>query len=551
MKPETQEVPVSEDVVSIYERLKSRRQEYLDRARANALVTIPHLMVPEGHTEGSKLHTPLQSIGSQAVNTLTAKLLMTLLPANAPMFRFSLSDAVVEDLANDKTARAKVDEKLNEIERSAMDEIEGLGIRAAVNEGLRQLIVCGNVLLYLPAKGGLKIYKLDRYVVQRDFSGNVLRIIIKETVSTETLPTDVQELIQAKVELPSDHQEQEASKKEVDIYTVFERKDGMVHTYQWVRGIKLPGSMGRWPIDKSPVMALRWNSVPGEDYGRGHVDEYIGDLEGVENMSRNIREGIAAMTKINPMVNPTGLTRAKDVAEAENLEVLAGRADDVTMLQMEKHADLKFAADFLGTITERLQVAFMMNRSAQRQAERVTAEEIRSVISDIDDTLGGVYSLLAVELQKPLALRILHRMERDKKIPKISALKGADGKTLATPKVVTGIEALGRGQDYNKYRTFMTEIVAPMKEAALAELNIPDLLKRAATALSIDADGLLKSEEDKQRLMGEMQGAQQQQMMTQMMQDVVKGSTPHVAKVAAEGIGQQVMNGEADVPSDL
>jgi len=538
-------LPGTEDVTSTYERLSVERQEVLDRARDNALYTIPALVPPEGHSPGQRLYIPYQSIGSFGVNSLTAKLVSTLLPANNPVFRFSVSDEVVEELTSDPKQRSGVDKKLNEIERSVMDEIERLSIRASLTEGIKQLLVAGNVLLYLPKTGGLKMFRLDRYVVQRDFEGNILRVIIKETVAREALPIDVQEILTARDSLPSDTpstpDSDETDTREVDVYTVFNRKGDRIHTFQWIKGFKLPRSMGEWPLDKSPIMALRLNYLHDEDYGRAYIDEYIGDLTAVEKMSQNIREGVAAMTKINPMVNPTGLTRSEDVAKAENLEIIAGRKEDVTMLQFEKQADLKFAGEFLNTIISRLQTAFLMNKSAQRDAERVTAEEFRSVIKDIDDTLGGIYTLLANDLQTPLVKRILYRMEKQKRIPRISALKGADGKPVAEPTVITGIEALGRGHDYNKYRTFMQEIILPIKEVATAEINIPDFIKRAAISLSIDTDGLLKTEEDKAADKQKLIAEQQQNSQLQMMQDVVKGAVPAVAKAGADGIAQQLV----------
>ena len=529
-----------EDIASIYSRLETERQFALDRARENSLFTIPALMPPEGHAPNQRLYIPYQSIGSHGVNTVTAKLVQTLLPANNPVFRFSISDAEIEALAQDKNERAGVDKKLNEIERTAMDEIEGLGIRAALTEAVKQLVVCGNVLLYLPSKGNLKVFRLDRYVVQRDFEGNVLRVIIKETIAKEVLPQDIRDVIEMREGLPSEDSEQSTEKNEIDVYTVFSRKGSMMTTYQWVKGIQLPRSQGQWPLEKSPIMPLRWNYLHDEDYGRAYLDEYIGDLTAVENMSKNIREGIAAMTKINPMVDPTGLTRAKDVAEADNLEIISGREGDVTMLQMHKQQDLKFAGDYIETIIQRLQIAFMMNRSAQRQAERVTAEEFRSVVKDIDDTLGGVYSLLANELQKPLVAIVLHRMEKQKKIPRISSLKDAEGKPVATPKIVTGIEALGRGHDYNKYRTFMNEIVLPIKEQAAEEINLPDFIKRAAISLSIDTDGLIKSEDEKAQAAAAKKAEMQEAAQAQMLQDAVKGAAPQLAKVGAEGVAQQL-----------
>ncbi|MER8640995.1 portal protein [Mesorhizobium sp. M1252] len=537
--PTNNGVVADEDsIASMYSRLESERQNFLDRARENAKLTIPSLMPPEGYAPGQRLSTPFQSIGSHGVNTLTAKLVMTILPANSPMFRVSVTDQVVEELSASTMLRSGVEKKLNEIERSVMDEIEGLGIRAALVEAIKQLIVAGNVLLYLPPKGNLRVYKLDRYVVQRDYEGNVLRVIIKETVAKEVLPEDVRALVFK----PSDNLPSDAAKveeKEVDIYTVFERDGERMHTFQTIKGVKLPKSRGSWKADKTPIMPLRWSYLHDEPYGRAYIDEYIGDLTGVESLSRSIREGAAAAAKMNPMVNPVGLTRAQDIANAENLEVISGRADDVSMLQFDKQADFQVAQTVLQDLISRLTHAFMMNSSVQRQAERVTAEEIRAMVSDIDTVLGGVYSLLAQELQLPLVIRIMDRMVREKKIPNLETIKGADGKPVAKPKIVTGIEALGRGQDFNKYMTAMTQIIVPLKNELGPEMNLRDFAERAFVSLSIDIDGLFKTPEQKAQQAQQMQGAQQGQMAQQMMVDAVKGATPHLAKAAVEGIANQ------------
>lgn len=523
-----------EDIASLYSRLESDRQNFLDRARENAKLTIPSLMPPEGYAPGQRLTTPFQSIGSHGVNTLTSKLVMTILPANSPMFRVSVTDQVVEELSASTTMRSGVEKKLNEIERSVMDEIEGLGIRAALVEAIKHLIVCGNVLLYLPPKGNLRVFRLDRYVVQRDYEGNILRVIIKETIAKEVLPEDVKALLKPVEDLPSDQQKVE--EKDVDLYTVFYRDGDRIRTYQTVKGIKLKKSIGSWRADRSPIMPLRWSYLHDEDYGRAYVDEYIGDLTGVESLSRSIREAAAAASKINPMVNPTGLTRAQDIAKAENLEVISGRKDDVTMLQFDKQADLSVAQTVLQDLIQRLSHAFMMNSSVQRQAERVTAEEIKAMISDIDDVLGGVYSLLAQELQLPLVVRIMDRMVREKKIPDLDSIKGQDGKPVAKPKIVTGIEALGRGQDFNKYMTAMTQIIVPLKDQLAPEMNLRDFAERALISLSIDIDGLFKTPEQKAEDAAKMQGTQQGQMAQQMMLDAVKGGVPPLAKAAADAM---------------
>lgn len=527
------------NIAAVYERLAEQRREFLDRARENAALTIPALMPPEGHSPGDNLPKPYQSIGGHGVNTLTAKLVSTVLPHSTPNFRLSYSDAVVEDLSQDPKTRAEIEKKLNEIERTAQEEIEGIGVRAALTEAFKHLIVAGNVLIIVPPKGNLKLFKLDRYVVQRDYEGNLLRVIVKETLAKEVLPEYVRNLVCPKSnELPSDEQRSEDT--EFDIYTVYYRDGDRLRTYQWIKGIKLKKSMGSWPIHKAGVLPLRWSYIHDEDYGRAYVSEYFGDLSGAEALSKAIREAAAAAAKVVPMVNPTGLTRAIDVARAENLQVISGRADDVSMLQFQKQADMSVAQSVLQDLIARLQHAFMMTRSVQRDAERVTAEEIKAVVGELEAVLGGFYSLIAQELQLPLVSRLLDRLEKEKKIPALSKLKGPDGKPLAAPKIITGVEALGRGDDYNKYMTLARDVIVPMKEIAFQEVNIPDFIKRAAVSLSIDTDGLIKSPEQKAQEQQKAQAMMQQQVMSQMMQDGVKAAAGPIAKEAAGGIAQQL-----------
>ena len=46
------------------------------------------------------------------------------------------------------------------------------------------------------------------------------------------------------------------------------------------------------------------------NYGRGHVESYLGDLKSLEGLSRSILEGSSASAKMLLMVNPSGTTRA-------------------------------------------------------------------------------------------------------------------------------------------------------------------------------------------------------------------------------------------------
>ena len=180
-------------IAKTYEQMASDRDSFLSRARNCAELTIPTLMPPEGHTGSTQYVTPYQSVGARGVNNLASKLLMTLLPPNQSFFRLTIDDFDLTELGGD--ARGKAEEALARIERSATQEVESKAIRVPTFEALKQLIVSGNVLVHMPPKSGMKVFRLDRYVIQRDTMGNILKIIVKESIAYDALPKEVLEAL--------------------------------------------------------------------------------------------------------------------------------------------------------------------------------------------------------------------------------------------------------------------------------------------------------------------------------------------------------------------
>lgn len=525
--PQTASKPVADLLEARYDRLAQDREPYLSRARDCALLSIPSLLPKEGVDGTSAFYKPYQSIGARGVNNLANKLLLALLPPNEPFFKLSADDATIADISDEKD-RAKIEEKFNEIERTVQMRVETKSFRAPFITALKQLVVAGNTLLIIKPDEKVRVIRLDHYVVRRTPEGDVLEIIIKEDTRYDDLPEDVQKLIQNEDGLPSDT----PMDKDLPIYTTYKLVDGRFNTWQTIRGHKVPGSMGTYPKDKPPFIALRWTHEDNEDYGRSYVEEYIGDLQTAEGLSRAVVEASAAAAKVVTMVNPNGLTREEDVAEAENLDVITGREEDVTLLQLAKQADMAIAKDTLNDIIQRLSYAFLMNTAIQRNAERVTAEEIREMIKELEDALGGTYALFAQEFQLPFVRILMANLVKEKRIPDLSALK-KDGITVE-PTITTGVEAIGRGHDMSKLQIFMREFVAPLGEVGFAEINVPDLLKRGGTALGIDMDGLVKTSEQKAAEAEQAQQMQQQQMMQETLAKGAQAAAGPMAKAAME-----------------
>jgi len=500
-----------QSIAKAYENMASDRDAFLSRARSCAELTIPTLMPPEGHTGSTQYPTPYQSVGARGVNNLASKLLMTLLPPNQAFFRLTIDDYDLVELGGD--ARGKAEEALARIERSATQVIESKAVRVPTFEALKQLIVSGNALVFMPPKGGMKVFRLDRYVVQRDTMGNVLKIITKETVAYDALPEDV---LKALVDNPD--YELDTSKKECDIFTCVKKVGKKFEVHQEVHDVVIESTKGSYTEDKLPWMALRFIAVDGNHYGRSFCEEIVGDLKSLEALTKAIVEGSAASSKVLFMVRPNGTTKMRAVADAPNGAIVSGDANDVTTLQANKFNDFRVAQETMQKITERLSFAFLLNSSVQRQAERVTAEEVRYMAQELETALGGIYSVLSQEFQVPLVNLLLAKMQKEGKMPKFP-------KDTLKPQIVTGLEALGRGQDLNKLSQFL-QMLQPLGQQVIAsELNISDYLDRLGASLGIDTQGLVKSDEQK---MQEQQQQQEMMQQQQMMQMAEKGVAPAV-----------------------
>lgn len=512
-----------------YTAMETNRRPFLDRARQCSELTLPYLIPPEGWTGQSELYTPFQGIGSRGTNNLASRLMLTLFPANSPFARLRINGKA-EDLAKqaDPKLKTEIEAKLADIERKIGVKVETEQMRQHLFESLKHLIVGGNVALYFPEKeGGVRVFHLDRYVCKRDPSGHLLEIITKESVSPEALDSKFYE------SLDKEAGKEGAHDKTLDIYTRVWLADGEWKICQEVKGKIVPGTEGTYPEDKLPWIVLRWNKIDGEDYGRGFVEDLLGDLKSAEGLSQSIIEGSAAAAKVLFLTNPNGVTKKDDIEKAPNGSVRNGNAADVTVLHMDKFNDFKVALESLFNVEKRLSQQFMLNSSVQRQGERVTAEEMRFMIRELEEGLGGIYSVLAHELQLPLVKLLKWRMEKSNEIPTLP-------KDTVRPVIVTGLEALGRGNDLQKLREYIGEAIQTLTPpVAIKYLNITDYLSRLATGAGIDPTGLVKSKEELDAQAKADAEAQQQQMM----QDAINKLGPSVIKSGAD-LTKGMTNGE-------
>ena len=190
------------------------------------------------------------------MNNLTSKLMLALFPPNESFFRLSLGEEIQQAMQQDPQTKQKWEEALSALERKIMAYMETHQLRVSCNEALLQLVLAGNVLVFLPpAEGGMRLYRLNNYVLTRDGIGNVVEIIAKESLSFAALPENAQSLIEGKETDPD---------KAFDIYTHTYLEEGVYKSYQEIEGKIIEGSEQQYPIGKSPWVPLRLRTMEGE-----------------------------------------------------------------------------------------------------------------------------------------------------------------------------------------------------------------------------------------------------------------------------------------------
>jgi len=505
------------DLYKEYKILEDDRDPFLDRGRVSSYYTINYLILPEGSDSNTDLTDLYQSVGSYGVNNLANKLLLTLLPPSKLFFNVELKSEVKLSLPENE--RIELEKLLKNLENNILTEINSSSIRNTIFNAITNLIVSGNSLLYIDENNKMRNFSIEEYVIERDSFGNILKIITKELISFEALDEDIKDLIiENEVETSTDSDKKDI--KEYDLFTTAYLKNGEFVSYQQIGKMIIEDTRITYKKDELPFIALRWSAVRNENYGRSHCDLVIGDLKTLEEGSKTIVESAAIMSSIKFLVDPASGINIKKLNSSPNGAFVSGKANLIAPLQVNKSYDLQILRETILDIERRVSKHFLLADGAQRDAERVTAEEIRMLANELENTLGGVYSTLAEELQLPLVKLFIKTLEKNSKIPK-TPVKFTD------IKIKTGIEALGRNSEVVALNTFLQQI-SVFGEAAISQIDVKEYIRRIGDNLGIDMNILIKSDD---RLQEEQAAAQEQKL--------IEDSAPGAINELTKGVVQK------------
>lgn len=454
--------------------LEKDKGDLMPRCEQYAGWTLPTLFTPDV-TAGTEQQQDFQSIGAQGVNHLANKLVFALFNPSRPFFKLDASPNFELDASENGITPAALQMIFSKAERESLTSILKRRLRANIVMMMKQLIVTGNGLFYVPPDGSnVQVYNLRDYVVRRDLSGKTILLITKDHKKKSTLPEEVQaQLMNMK---PDDN---------VVLYTRVQRIGNRFHMTQAANNVPL-NSTGEWDENSCPWIPLVWNLPRGWQYGVGLVEEYAGSFQAISLLTDALVRAGVVSADIKFLVDPAGVTDFQALNRALSGEYVPGRPQDIQAIQLGKAQDLAGASSLLDKLERRIGQAFLISSAVTRDAERVTAEEIRRQAQELETSLGGVYSTLADDFQTPLAFLALKDIDFE-----------VDGKKIQ-PLIITGMDSLQRDNDADNMILFLQDLsmLDQVPEPVLRRLKPEPLAQLLAANRGVDYEVFLKSEEE-------------------------------------------------------
>lgn len=425
-----------------FTKLDGMRASFMTRLEKYSMYTLPRLLVPRGVDElNTELVHDYQAVGAQATNHIANRLMLTMFAPSRPFIRLTLS---AQDLAQlGQMSQEDIEAALAEGEQQAVRQLDNeTGFRAQLYEAVLNLVVLGNVCVRLPKKDAPVVYNIRDYVVRRNTKGEVVQAVVQECTTFDELDEEVQAAYVAQTRVPQ-HPE-----KKITVYHRLEREGDKLIETTWVEDVCLTDSKftGSYPLDDCPWHFLTWNLKNRAHYGTGLVEDYAGDFAALSALSKAQIEAAILASQFRWLANPNGQTRVEEFEQAENGAVLAGAEGDLTLVTNSKSGDIRIIKEIGEDYIRRIGQGFLLGSAMTRDAERVTAEEIRQQAVELETGLGGVYTRLAGTLQRGVARWLLTR----------SGFEVA--KTKIKVQIVTGLDALSRNGDLAALRQAMNDL---------------------------------------------------------------------------------------------
>ena len=476
-----------------YNELAGMRDMFGMRCNQYAAWTLAGILPTKDQTYTNwEIQHDFQSTGAAGVICLSNKLSMVLFHPSNPFFKLSVNEKEKAKLPG--MSEADLDSALSKVERQSMDIFNSGNWRGKMLEVLQLAIITGDVVLKL-TDDGVIVYHIHEYVRELSVDGSLNLLIIKERKLPRNFPPKIKKkMVDSGIDCS------DTVIQPVVVYTVVER---VANTLRWnvhqeIDGVgKITDKDGNYGVNDLPFINVYWHRYGRDNYGRGLVEAHAGDFAQLSNVSESISDLTVILANILFLVKPEAVTDPKILEGKESGSFVPGNPEDISCFMADVKVQLETLLQNQNALERKLGSAFLLNSAVTRDAERVTAEEIRQQAKELEATLGGVYTNLSFLLQYPIAVRL------------VSQIDSAYSKLKVT--ILTGLEALSRYSDLENWKRLITDLanMSNIPPEASMWIKYEALIKILAAGYGLDYQTILKSKDeydkDKQASMQEQQ----------------------------------------------
>ena len=505
----------SGDVRRAYDDLVPTRRMHNDFAESVAREVDPRAFPPETTSDGDTFLQPAQWEGSLGHQAFVGRYVANAFPATGePWLDFDIDDAREQnaDPAVVQFVRALTEAHSRTINnRLYSANTKGLdsgGFQRRMHAVATQLsIVGGCIVRGLP---GLRVEVIDRrrYVVHRNQASDVEQIITTHRIDPKRLPTDRME----KIQLPDKWMEKKIEERRVAIYTSqTQEKDG---SYKLVEECN-----GNIIFEQTTPVATMWNPCwsltqdqMGEVGAMGYCLTLLQELAFVQDAIRKLtalNTDVAIGIDSNMPLSPRQLFGGEWGRTIRGVNVTPdGRIGNIGVLELNKSAALQAAYQYYQTLRQTAFQVFGIGSSVAPQKERVTAEQINLIRSDISERS---YSLLIASydsLMQPMAQWAYWQAVKDGiiELPEDGTPEAELLSKTIIPRVLTGSATIASQRRVEKIYTMYqaTQVIPDFGKT----LNNSIIGQQIVTDIGLDIPGAVRTE-------AEMQAKEQQAIQMQ------------------------------------
>lgn len=479
-----------------FDALMSKRFSGIERAREMAALTIPSILPENGFNNTVELPDLYSSIPARGITSLSSRMTSAVYPLNGlPFFQHSLNMEWVPQGADPTETEAA----LARLDRTLMNKLGETNLRQALFLFFQHLIVLGDAVLHMSDDYEFRVIRCDQYVIRRSPEGLVQEMLIRDFVD----PNDDPEYFEGFEGVSGGYKSTYGGMPEglEPVYTCVKRSGDGWEIKREVRGIVKDEGV----YDATPYFPVSWNRLVGEDYGRSLIEENIGDIRSLESLSRAMVQGASANSEFRMALDPSAYASVGDMQETENGDWIVARPGEIHSVQVANQVQLQTTNAAREILSRDLSRTFLMSSGSLPTGERVTATQIREIAQELDQSLGGVFSGSARDIQRPIVHRLMVLMVRDGKVdPSILEMVGQEN--ILQLEVKTGLAALNREVE----NTMLSQWAQMIGSTPAAEtVNWSNWATRFTQSLGLETKGIIKTQEE---IQAEQQAMAQQQL---------------------------------------